>query len=581
MSTPRQGEVTPTATARGVSQFFTSPRATFFGRTRSSSEPRSRRVRIDTAASTLGDPAATVTQGDPLQGAAVGTTPLAGTPRVSTATPMGSATTATSVARMPTVPGAQIPGGTGGVPPPPPPPVPQPTTVPPPPTGAPVAPPPPRTGIFHRGASTATAVVFAINPYQTALNLTTREGLALYNKGAEGLDVPFDGKPLSLTTLLSQLIVRARKCVWAILTFIVQNSTGANEPISMLTQHGKVTDTMVDRWHQTFTAFNTGAVAVPDNATAKEIIDAKMLHECLENSLTESYKKRIAVKIPHFQEDGVKFLHYITKETYSTTALATRDYILELQKLDLKNFNFNISQLHLSVDTTLSKIQQSGKEIPDEDILMYLFQAYKTYTTNTEFIAHINALESQWSNRLLNTSHEVKDKVESYVQTLIRNGQWKKPARKAEQTTALTSETGGGGKGRKGGRNGKGNSTQTQATGDAATFKAKHPDWKFSRSNNATSLERNGKTYHWCTGPGHYKVGMWVCHEVGSCTGGAGGNNAQANATESNTGTHNQKKPKMSKNKFKSFLTQKLGDSTTFDDDLTELVNQIVKETYE
>ena len=31
-------------------------------------------------------------------------------------------------------------------------------------------------------------------------------------------------------------------------------------------------------------------------------------------------------------------------------------------------------------------------------------------------------------------------------------------------------------------------------------------------------LERNDKTYKWCTGPGHGGTGMWVLHEPGSCT---------------------------------------------------------------
>ena len=28
----------------------------------------------------------------------------------------------------------------------------------------------------------------------------------------------------------------------------------------------------------------------------------------------------------------------------------------------------------------------------------------------------------------------------------------------------------------------------------------------------------NGKEYHWCTGPGHNGIRMWVIHEPGTCT---------------------------------------------------------------
>ena len=49
-------------------------------------------------------------------------------------------------------------------------------------------------------------------------------------------------------------------------------------------------------------------------------------------------------------------------------------------------------------------------------------------------------------------------------------------------------------------------------------FKEKHDAWKFSRRSGQTTLDKNGKTWNWCTGPGHFGLGMWVAHEPSTGT---------------------------------------------------------------
>ena len=95
--------------------------------------------------------------------------------------------------------------------------------------------------------------------------------------------MPFDGQAHNLTTLLSQLLVKAKRCCWGVLTF----HTGSGTSISLLTEHGRMPDSAIERQHQYFVDYTTGGTPIPDNDIAKRVIDAKMLHECLENSLTE------------------------------------------------------------------------------------------------------------------------------------------------------------------------------------------------------------------------------------------------------------------------------------------------------
>ncbi len=64
----------------------------------------------------------------------------------------------------------------------------------------------------------------------------------------------------------------------------------------------------------------------------------------------------------------------------------------------------------------------------------------------------------------------------------------------------------------------------TKAHGGRNRNKRKAPKWKYDRSASTTNeLKKNGKTYRWCTGPGHRNVPMrvapnWVAPEPDQCT---------------------------------------------------------------
>ena len=90
---------------------------------------------------------------------------------------------------------------------------------------------------------------------------------------------------------------------------------------------------------------------------------------------------------------------------------------------------------------------------------------------------------------------------------MIRNGNWRAQRAPKTEPTALVSDAT------------KPPATGTQDPQDAITkLKSKNAAWKFKRSKSTdTTLMKNGKTYHWCTGPGHQKVGMWVIHQPGTC----------------------------------------------------------------
>lgn len=424
-----------------------------------------------------------------------------------------------------------------------------------------------------------------ISPYATFLDLSSRSGIALYTHGCSELDTNFDGQAKNLTPFLAEVQLRGDECCWtAILNIEITPAVGGNPAVtaSILSEHGKISQTVIDNLHATYEAYVNGTTAVPDGtastgnaAIVKGIIDRKMLFECICKSLTDKFKKTVAQKLLEHKQDGISLLYMLIKDSHTTTTLATRDYKIDLQKLDFSKFGYNIVKLHGEFDNLLAKIRQSGKDIDDEDQIIYLLQAYKT-NDNKKFRQHVDNQESAWSTGTLTSPKTLKTNIEAYVQTMIRNGEWKKT--KEVQTTALVVNEEGGKQ-----RQRQRQTGNTPSSEDAITkFKGKHPAWKFSRRGNATELTKNNKEYQWCTGPGHHGIGMWVTHDPTSCT----GNTRQpaAHVTEGGgTGTQqsSKKKVKVTKKQFKALLSEQLQQQNAFGDDLTELVNQITSRTFE
>ena len=61
---------------------------------------------------------------------------------------------------------------------------------------------------------------------------------------------------------------------------------------------------------------------------------------------------------------------------------------------------------------------------------------------------------------------------------------------------------------------------QDNTNRDTNNTKETTPQWKFDRTLSfGTTYKRGGKTYHWCTGPGHKDIAMWTLHKPNTCGG--------------------------------------------------------------
>ena len=198
--------------------------------------------------------------------------------------------------------------------------------------------------------------------------------------------------------------------------------------------------------------------------------------------------------------------------------------------------------------------------------MMHLMDAYKT-NTNPVWLQHVTNLESQTVMQAITAPAQLRQCATSLVNVMKRGGQWKAPKKEKTEIVATPAEKDKDKKTATKKTKGGGKSSNNKEGADK--LKAKHADWKFDPNQaSGVELSKNDRTYHWCTGPGHFGIGMWVTHDIGTCTG-----------FKSNNGNGDKKDKsddkKMSKAEFKAHVSQVLQGGNTFGDDVSGLVDQI------
>ena len=459
---------------------------------------------------------------------------------------------------------------------------------------------------------------FSISPYENPLNLASKTGLALYEDGAAKVRNTCGGDSEDVQPLLSDLTIRAAKCRWG----NILNFTIGGVDRNLLTHHGHFSDAdfvesdldyldMTDSpGHRDTTHPRYKAPPVvpmqPDgkwdndpnlNATYRAnvrfVLNRRMLHDCLQASLSQKYKKSLSAVLPSMHQDGVKLLWYILSHISANTCLTARDLKLKLQNLDPADHGTNIKTMHNSFDVTCSRITSANDTASDTDKMIYLFEAHKKID-NQKFQINVSLLEAQWSNGTLTTPQALRTQIETHYNTLVATNSWtfaKKQPRKRTGKRANAQE---------------GEPTALVSDGDSVEeqkrkFKAKHEAWKFTRSSGQTTLQKNNKTWRWCTGPGHFGIPMWVAHEPSTCTNksaGRGGRGRGAPAGNTTAGRGSGAEPagrgvtgtaaharglrtNIARDAFRAHVTSSLENlNGSFGDDASSIVDTIVNHMY-
>ena len=334
-----------------------------------------------------------------------------------------------------------------------------------------------------------------VSPWQGEIDLTTKQGKALWDEGIRSAETKFTGQGKDLYRFLADVANRINKCYW----HDIMRVNGKE----LLTQHGEITIEEVKR------ARNTRQLIVPRTlAEAKPLISAQMLYYFIYESLGPMPQKKVSTKLGTILQDGPTLFKIVVDDTFIGTKASTFLIMNQIYSLQPKAFKWSIKVLNMSVREKLASLEATGNRPSDDThVILALFRAYKECSSQT-WLLHLAIWEDQWTEGRWNKAEDLMEKGDKKYDELISSKNWGRKDPKNDQVVALAA-----------GSNKQGGSRTQASSRDPNDRKSTTAKWKFDRSQSQSkTLNRNQKEYKWCTGPGHNGIAMWVRHEPGSCT---------------------------------------------------------------
>ena len=157
---------------------------------------------------------------------------------------------------------------------------------------------------------------FARSPFDTDIDLSTKEGVKLYESGCEALPCKFSGKGKDLLYFVENLKIRATKCRWdrLILSFV----TPQGRHLNLLDNYGEISmEDLKDLYNATRSKVPTC------HADVRPIIDSDMMAECINNSLEGVPAKKLLLKAKEHKGDGPMMFKQIVNDTFVATTNQT------------------------------------------------------------------------------------------------------------------------------------------------------------------------------------------------------------------------------------------------------------------
>ena len=331
-----------------------------------------------------------------------------------------------------------------------------------------------------------------ISPYKgNALDLSSRTGTSLFQKGCEALASKFTGKVEDLHLFLADLKDCSEICQWnstthGIISLIISGTT-----YNLLDDYGKVNATQI----------KTARVACVSAGDIRACQNAQMMYECLKNSITDDAKSALASCELNFHEDGPMLFFHIVNQLFTarfSNAQATQDKLAEFHP---KHFRYNILQvnnfIHAAVKT-LKAASTSGGMITDQEILYFQFKIYKKIKAPAEWTSHILFLEATVASNAGYLPDTLFNEVQSKYTNLSNQGLWH-PSNKTpeEQTLAMVAQQQQNKP--KGSSSPKKESTSKSPSKDKDKEKEKKgPPFAHKEGKLGDTKQWNGKTYYYC-----------------------------------------------------------------------------------
>ena len=337
-----------------------------------------------------------------------------------------------------------------------------------------------------------------VSPWQQDIDLMTKQGSSLWNEGTKPVDDKFTGQGKDVPRFIALVKNQVSKCY---LTSII-TVNGKN----MLVDYGTVTLEEVKRAREA-----RNSVMPTTIRQAQPKIKAQMLFHFIYGSLGSLPLRKISTRLEEIDQDGPTLLKIVLIDTFVATQAHTFKVKEQLYDLQLKAFKWNVQTMNQAVREIMVDLQAAGHSINNDDIMIALFRAYSG-STNEEFKNSVMYWKNEWNNRALLSAEELMVKADGKFDELKKAGTWGKTSEKDEQIIALNAKIAS--------LQSTVSSNQTSNQSQTSSQKRESYGWKYDASLSSNgAYTHNGKTYKWCTGPGHNKKPMWVCgHEPGKCT---------------------------------------------------------------
>jgi hypothetical protein len=344
--------------------------------------------------------------------------------------------------------------------------------------------------------STESVMMIIVSPWQQDINLTTKHGSSLWNEGTKPVDEKFTGQGRDVPRFIALIKNHVSKCYLSEIIMINGKS--------LLSDYGTTSLEEVKRARDI-----RNAVIPTTLREAQPKIKAQILFHFIYGSLGSLPLRKISTRLEEIQQDGPTLLKVVLVDTFVATQAHTFKIKEQLYDLQMKAFKGNVQTMNQSVREIMVDLQAAGHSFGNDDIMIALFRAYAG-STNEEFKNAVMYWKNEWNNGSLTSAEELMVKADGKYDELKKAGTWGKSSEKDEQIIALTAriET-----------LQKEVSKEKGSSASSAKGAGKYA-WKYDRSLSASATYvREGKTFKWCTGPGHNKKAMWVSgHEPGKCT---------------------------------------------------------------
>ena len=371
-------------------------------------------------------------------------------------------------------------------------------------TAAAAAPPPPAAP-----AAIPPVIPDHISPYEgNALDLSSRTGTSLFQKGSEALASKFTGKVEDLHLFLADLKDRSKTCRWNSTTYGIISIIVAGTSYNLLDDYGKVNATQIEAAR--VVRLGAGDIRARQNA--------QMMYECLKNSITDDAKSALASRELTFHEDGPTLFFHIVNQLFTATfsnAQATRDKLAEFHP---KRFRYDILQVNNFIRAavkTLKAASTSGGTITDQEILYFQFKIYKKIKAPAEWTSHILFLEATVASNAGYLPDTLFNEVQSKYTNLSNQGLWR-PSDKTpeEQTLAMVAQQQQT-KPKSLSSSKKESSSKSSSKDKDKEKEKKEPPFAQKEGKLGDTKQWNGKTYYYC--PANHKHSHWHTHKVEEC----------------------------------------------------------------